>query len=197
MQRTLTIKLGVVIAREEIDHPWQDHVWRPVAVFLNAPEIDDWRELRRGDGFVQYHAATLPLTLHRKETPGYCENLDSDAPALYVILRETDIEEDSKWPVEVHLVTASAHEVEAYGEDGSEIIGPVAMPEQVFELISAFIDEHHNEEPFVKRKRSKYHIAEEHKFGHESIDELRRRNKPDDAPLAALTPKGARDKPRG
>ena len=124
MQRTLTINLGIVIARESIEHPWQDHAWRPLEAFLNAPQITEWRQLRKGDGFVHYHAATLPLELHRKETPGYCENLDAEQPSLFVVLREADIEEEGGPPVDVHLVTASPHEVEAYGEDGSEIIAP-------------------------------------------------------------------------
>lgn len=177
MQRTLTINLGIVIARESIEHPWQDHAWRPLEAFLNAPQITEWRQLRKGDGFVHYHAATLPLELHRKETPGYCENLDAEQPSLFVVLREADIEEEGGPPVDVHLVTASPHEVEAYGEDGSEIIAPVPMPEEVHILISAFVDEYHVEEKFVKRKRRKHHVAEEHKFGQESLDELRRRNK--------------------
>ena len=76
MDRVLSITLGVVIARDRIDHPWQEHAWRPVSVFLNAPEASQWRELRREEKSVHYHAATMALELHAKETIGYQANLE-------------------------------------------------------------------------------------------------------------------------
>ena len=65
---------------------------------------------------------------------------------------------------------------EVYGYDmGSEIVGTVAMPDALIELLEAFVAEHHVEEPFVKRQRQKHHRAEEHKFGQEPIEMLRQR----------------------
>ena len=172
MDRVLSVSLGVVIAREKIDHPWQEYAWRPVSVFLNAPEIEDWRELRRDATAVHYHAATLPLELHAKETIGYVANLDAGEPLVYVVLREGG---DSGKPIDVAVVTASPYDAEVYGYDGSEIVGTVAMPAPLIELLEAFVAEHHVEEPFVKRQRQKHHRAEEHKFGQEPIAELRQR----------------------
>ena len=176
MRRILSIPLGVVVAREKIDNPWQDYIWRPVGVFLDAAPDAEWRELRKGEGFVHYHAATVTLELHRKEAAGYKENLDNcEQPSIYVVLREEDPEVESEWPVEVHLVTASPFDVEAYGDGGTEIIEPVAMPGELIELVRAFIDEHFVDEPFIKRKRGKYHRKEDHHFGKEPIVELRER----------------------
>jgi hypothetical protein len=175
MQAGLEIPLGVVIAHEKVDHPWQEYAWRPVGVFLNAQPVTEWRELRRGPGFVHFHAATLPLELHRKETLGYKANLAEPSPAIYVVLREKA--DGGPQPVAVHLVTASPHEAEAYTISGEEIIGTVAMPEPLRELIEAFIAEHHVEEPFVKRQRQKHHRTEEHQFGQEPIDVLRTRRR--------------------
>jgi hypothetical protein len=172
MDRALSIPLGVVIARERIDHPWQEYAWRPVSVFLNAPEVGEWRELRRDAGATHYHAATLPLELHAKETLGYRANLAEATPSVYVVLREGG---PGGVPMHVALVTASPHEAEAYGQVSEEIVGAVAMPEPLVELIEAFVAEHHVEEPFIKRQRQKHHRAEEHKFGQEPIAELRRR----------------------
>jgi hypothetical protein len=172
MDRVLTVPLGVVIAREKIDHPWQEYAWRPVSVFLGAPEVGDWRELRRDAASVHYHAATLPLELHAKETIGYVANIEAGQPLVYVVLREMG---DAVKPMEVALVTASPYDAEVYGYDGSEIVGTVAMPEPLIELLQAFVAEHHAEEPFVKRQRVKHHRAEEHKFGQEPIAELRQR----------------------
>jgi hypothetical protein len=172
MGRVLSIPLGVVIAREKIDHPWQEYAWRPVSVFLGAAEIEDWRELRRDATAVHYHAATLALELHPKEAMGYAANLETGAPLVYVVLREGG---DSGKPIDVGLVTASPYDAEVYGYDSSEIVGTVAMPEPLVELLEAFVAEHHVEERFVKRQRQRHHREEEHKFGQEPIAELRRR----------------------
>lgn len=172
MDRVLSISLGVVIARDKIDHPWQEYVWRPVSVFLNAPVIAEWRELRRDATSVHYHAATLPLELHAKETIGYVANLDTGSPLVYVVLRPTSADD---MPMEVAVITASPYDAEVYGYDGSEIVGGVAMPELLVELMDAFVAEHHIEEPFIKRQRLKHHRTEEHKFGQEPIDVLRQR----------------------
>jgi hypothetical protein len=172
MQRNLSIAVGVVIAHERIDHPWQEYAWRPASVFLNAPEVGAWRELRSDATSTYYHAATLPLELHAKDTSGYVANLNDDAPLVYVVLREGG---EHGQPVHVAIVTASPHEAEAYGQMSEEIVGAVGMPQPLVELLEAFVAEHHAEEPFVKRQRQKHHQAEEHKFGQEPIEELRKR----------------------
>ena len=46
MSYFVSMPLGVVVAREDIDSQWQDHVWRPVGVLPGAPEIDGWKELK-------------------------------------------------------------------------------------------------------------------------------------------------------
>jgi hypothetical protein len=173
MDRVLSIPLGVVIARDKIDHPWQEYAWRPVSVFLNAPEAGEWRELRREEKSVHYHAATLPLELHAKETIGYRANLETGDPLVYVVLRAAS---DAARPIEVAAITASPYDAQVYGYDmDGEIVGSVAMPDALIELLEAFVAEHHVEERFVKRQREKHHRAEEHKFGQEPLDVLRRR----------------------
>jgi hypothetical protein len=170
VKRVVGIPLGVVIARERIDHPWQTFCWRPVSVFLNAPEIAAWRELRRDGASVHYHAATLVLTLHPKETIGYVANLAGERPLVYVVLREPPSGGPvAVAPVAVALVTASPYEAEVYGQSGEETVGGVAMPGRLAELLEAFVAEHHVEEPFVKRKRREHHAREEHVFGQEPI----------------------------
>jgi hypothetical protein len=164
--------LGVVIAHEKIDHPWQEYAWRPVSVFLNAPEVSDWRELRRDPIATHYHAATLPLELHPKETIGYVANLTTGAPLVYVVLREGG---EGARPVHVALVTASPYDAEVYGQNSDEIVDTVAMPEPLVALLEAFVAEHHEEEPFIKRQRQKHHTSEDHKFGQEPVAELRQR----------------------
>lgn len=172
MPSAVSIQVGVVIAREDIDSQWEDHTWRPVGVLPGAPDVDDWTELRRGEGWVHYHAQTVPLELHRKETDSYKYNLDGREPVLYVVLSDED--EESEFPYEVHLVTASPYEAADYLDSGEQIVEPVRMPEPIFAFVSEFVDEHHVEEKFKKRKRSEVKL-EDHTFGQEPIYQLRKR----------------------
>lgn len=172
MSRSLTIPIGVVIARETIDNPWQQHVWRAVSVFLNPPEIDGWQEIRRSEASVHYHAA-MELELHPKEVMAYQANLADGEPSVYVVLREDP--ECAERPVKVHLVSLSPYEAQAYGESGSETIVRLPMPQAIADLLAAYVEEHGVDEPFVKRQRKPHVGTEDHLFGQEPLHELRKR----------------------
>ena len=90
MTAAVTIPIGVVIAREDIDSKGEDHVWRPIGVLPGAAPVEEWLELQRGEGWVHYHAATVPLELFRKEAEAYKYNLEGREPAIFVILTDED-----------------------------------------------------------------------------------------------------------
>jgi hypothetical protein len=152
MERRADLPLGVVIERRAIDHPWQKWRWLPVAVVPGAAAVDGWRELLSGPGWTRYHAATLPLVLHRKETDAYRTNLSGARPAVYVVMRPDD-DPASPAPVRPTLVTASPWEAQGYLESGFEAVEGVPMPEGLIAWVQAFIDRHHVDEPFRKRQR--------------------------------------------
>lgn len=168
MTTSETIPIGVVVERRKLNNPWQEWAWRAIAVFPGAPEITTWKELKASEDLTQFHAATVKLELHRKETEGYIYNLQSPAPAIFIVMRENEGESDPAYPVGVHLVTASAFEAQDYMDSGEETVEAVAMPEGVREWIVQFIETHHQEETFIKRKRDKVKV-EDHKFGKEPI----------------------------
>ena len=85
-----TMKVGVVIERRESDNQWIDHTWQVVSLIPGAAEVDQANEIGRGQGWVQFHAATLPLELFRKETEGYKYNLSLHQPSVFVVLRDDD-----------------------------------------------------------------------------------------------------------
>lgn len=165
--------MGVVVAREAIDNPWVSHRWRPIQLLLDAPAGNDWLELSRSPGQILYLAGITALDLHRKETSAYRRNLAADTPYVFVVLRD-DPAAGLDFPV-LHLVTASPDDVQAYGASGVEIIEQVPMPEPLMALLHRFIDQHHIDEPFIKRQRNKHHTREEHKFGQEPLHVLRER----------------------
>jgi hypothetical protein len=153
MERRIRMPLGVVLERRELDNRWQRWAWKPVAVIPGAPPVEAWRELVRGDRFVRWHAATLPLELHRTETEAYRVNLAGRSPAIYVVLRKVDPSERTAGnDVGPFAVTASPYDAEGYME-GDDLVEAVPMPDGLMAWIQAFIERHHVDQPFVKRKR--------------------------------------------
>jgi Protein of unknown function (DUF3305) len=195
MDHIISVPLGVVVARERVDSPWQEYAWRPLSVFTAAPPVTRWRKLQEGPGFVHYHIATLDLELHRKETTGYAVNLVNGEPSVYVVLREGAANGGDD-AIHAHLVTASPFDVQAYGHNGDEIIGRVAMPETIVDLVRAFISTHHVEDKFVKRQRVPHPQAETHMFGQEPVHVLRDRMQQNEAARAAATSIPEQHKPR-
>ena len=165
------LTVGVIVERCKIDHPWQDHKWRPVGVVAGGPQMEPWTMLVQQADSTQVLVGDSDIELHRKETPAYKHNMESGSPSLYVVLRRT---EEDEHPLKVQLVTASPYEAEAYLESGDEIVESVPMPALIAQWVCDFIDTHHIEEVFKKRQRNKVDI-EEHKFGQEPIVSLRQR----------------------
>ena len=158
MENQETIQIGVILERREIDHPWQDHSWSAVAVMPGAAALDEWRLLASDEGWAQYHAATLPLELHRSDTEAYRTNLADNPPRVYVVLREDEDDEDEDHELSPFLVTVSSYEAQDYLDSGEDIVDGVTMPDSVIAWVQAFIDAHHVDKPFIKRKRRRHEI---------------------------------------
>jgi len=172
--------LGVVVERRRSRSPWQDWVWRPVSVLAGGPPLGaEWRELMRGETWTHYHAANLPLELHRAETDAYLLNLAQQPPRVYVVLRPAS--EPGPYPFRPLLITASPAEAEGYLSSGDEIVEGVPMPAPVIAWLQGFVERHHVERPFVKRKRGKgTTVAAGGGAGPESVETARVRSGSDD-----------------
>ena len=164
-KREVALPLGIIVEKRKSSHPWGDWNWFPSAVFINPPQNDGWQELMRGEEFVRYHAATLFLELHRKDTEALRLNLMQSEPELYVVLQE---DEEGEFPYKPHKVTASSYDAQDFHDAGDDIIEKVLMPEAVAAFIQAFVEEHHVEEEFKKRRRDRLDIDEQ-KFGKSPI----------------------------
>lgn len=157
MDKHEKLPLGVVLEWRRSDNPWIDHTWMPVAVIPGAPPCDPrdaWTLLQQGEGWSRYHCGTLPLQLFRKETEGYKVNLAQEPPRLFVVLRGVDDAECEHDVVPV-LVTACPYEAQDYLDSGEEIVEAVPMPPDVVAFVQAYIDQHHVDVPFHKRKRKR------------------------------------------
>jgi hypothetical protein len=145
------IPVGVVVDRYKGSSPWQDFVWRPVAVLAGEPAAAPWTVLASSPDATTFYAGAALIELHRTETANYRDNLASGSPGLWVVLRQTGTEP----PYNVFTVTADPAEGEAMTEAGSDLVEQVAMPAPIYEQIAAFVAEHHVEREFIKRKRDR------------------------------------------
>ena len=106
---------------------------------------------------VEYHAATVPLEFWAADVEAYRVGLAARTPAVYVVMRRT-AEADAPRELEVVLATASPYEAQDYMDSGEEIVDQAPMPEGLAAVVRGFIERHHEEEPFVKRRRDKRRV---------------------------------------
>lgn len=152
-QKSISMPLGIVIRRVPGVTRWVRHVWKAVAVLPGAGDAA-WKELRRDGDAVEYHAVTLPLELFRTDTEAYLHGLSAKVPAIYVVMRESA----NDAPLDFVLATASPYEAQDYADTGEELVEKVPMPEGLVAWIRDYIELHHEDEVFVKRRRDKSRV---------------------------------------
>ncbi|WP_239031761.1 DUF3305 domain-containing protein [Paroceanicella profunda] len=164
--REAELRLGIVLRRIPSKNRWVSHVWRAVAVLPGAPPAD-WVLLREEDGAQEYHAATMPLVLHRSEAESYRVALAGRPRTVWVVLRPAP--PGAAQDIAVRLVTASPFEAQDYMESGEELVEPVPMPEALEAWIAAFTDAQPDGPAFVKRRRVPHAPAAEDGLGDRRI----------------------------
>ncbi|MEO0991507.1 MAG: DUF3305 domain-containing protein [Pseudomonadota bacterium] len=147
------VPIGVVLRRSPGVTPWRKWSWKATAVLPGAGPAD-WREIRKEGDTIEYHAATEVLELHGAEAEAYQHGLQAQVPCVYVVMRDGE----GPAPLDVVLVTASPYEAQDYTDSGEEIVEKVAMPLLLRSLVAEFVEEFHEEEVFIKRKRDKKRI---------------------------------------
>ncbi|KAJ57163.1 molybdopterin-guanine dinucleotide biosynthesis protein MobA [Actibacterium mucosum KCTC 23349] len=145
--------VGIVLRRSPGSTRWVAWSWRATDVLPGAGPAD-WRELRRDGDAVEYHAATVTLELHGAETEAYLTGLSARVPSVFVVMREGHGDE----PLDVLLITASPYEAQDYTDSGEEIVEKVPMPGGLVAWVRDFVEEFHQDEEFVKRRRDKKRI---------------------------------------
>lgn len=153
-ERQITMPVGVVLRRSPGVTRWARWAWKAVAVLPGVGPAD-WKELRRDGDTVDYHAGTVPLTLWRTDTEAYLVALSARPPAVFAVLRPTG---EAERPYDLHAVTASAYEAQDYGDNGEDVVEAVPMPEGLEAWVREFVDTHHRDEAFVKRRRDRVDI---------------------------------------
>ena len=156
VEKSVSISLGIVIRKVPGVTRWVDHVWKAVAVLPGAGAAH-WKELRRDGDAIEYHAATVQLELFRTDTEAYLHGLSTKIPAIYVVMRESEGAD----PLDVVLATASPYEAQDYADTGEELVEKVPMPEGLVAWIRDYVEQHHEDEVFIKRRRDKSRVDRE------------------------------------
>lgn len=134
---------------------WAKYAWKVTAVLPGAADAD-WKVIRTVDDITEYHAATLPLTLYVSDAEAYAHELQARVPSVYAVLRPNEASGDLPWSLA--LVTASPYEAQDYCDSAEELVEKVPMTEGLLAWVSAFVDQHYEEEEFVKRRRDKSRV---------------------------------------
>ena len=157
----------VVFERCAVDSPWQDFAWQAIGVIPVKNQQDEQakesaspsRTIFEEAGRARYLTDVFEIELFRKETEGYKVNLSQDQPLVYVVLcpakEDAEDGEGGAPDMEVFHVTLCPYEAESYTESGDETVDGVPMPEPIHTWAQAFIETHHVDVPFKKRKRNK------------------------------------------
>lgn len=136
-----------------------------------------WAMAWEREGATGFLAGGHSLELYRTECGEYAENLDTPEPSLYVVLRARD--DDNGAPVDVVLVSASAHAPQAYLVSSEEIVDVVPMAPALRQVIEEFVARHYRVSEFKKRKRGEIDL-ETPMFGKEPIFDPQTRRRRDD-----------------
>jgi len=145
------IPVGVVVERRKAASPWQEFIWRPVAVLGGRADAAPGTQLAADGDTAMFYAGAADIELYRSEADNYRGNLAAAAPSVWVSLRPTGGEQ----PYEVAAGTADPAEGEAWTETGTMIVEAIAMPEPVCATVAAFVAGHHVEHGFEKRVRDR------------------------------------------
>jgi hypothetical protein len=172
-----SIHFSLIFERHASTHPWLDWEWK-VAGMMPVSDVDILREprlLERGNAVSRWLGEPARVDLHRSDVEAYIYNLTSPQPSVFTVAqdREETVADGLIW--QTRLVTLSSYQAEEYmSGEGGVLIGKLPMPDDVREWLEAFVALHFQDEPFRKRKRDRVDV-DEHKFGQESLVELRRR----------------------
>lgn len=144
--------VGILLRRSPGVTRWVSHVWTLAGILLHAAPAS-WKPLRRSGEVEEFHAATLTLQLHRKDTDSLVQNLCARTPSVWVALRGAGRPEPVK-------ATASPFEASFHEIDAEDRVERVAMPAPMIDWVAAFVAAHHEEAPFVKRRRDRLREGE-------------------------------------
>ncbi|MBD8875022.1 DUF3305 domain-containing protein [Roseibium polysiphoniae] len=161
MEVEITRQVCIVLEQRKSQHAWVDHTWLPVAVLPDSGGDGTWQEAEpNGDARV-FTFGPVALTLHRRMGEAYDANIETEAPALWVMLDDADSE---PVPFKVRGVTADPYEAMGALDSGEGMVERLPVPTEILHWMVDYLKQMPDPEKFRKRKRVP-HSGEELKFG--------------------------------
>src|SRR5689334_14042466 len=120
-----TRRLAVVLEREPIESPWQDHQWQLLGVLPDTG--GEPRTLLEEGVRKQRLFPGLEVDLHPDEAEGYYLNVSTEAPSVFVSIRHDEGAEDPR----PYRATLSYNEAARWMDGGERVERAPAWPELV------------------------------------------------------------------
>lgn len=141
--------VGVVCLRRKLESRWASEQLEPHSVLSDAPRVAAGASLGATSAGELVYFGAAELAFWTGETGHYRDNLATGAPRLWVALTPQGEAGDYA----VGLVTANPYEGESLSDGSGVLLDAVPMPADIAAELAAFVETHHVEQTFVKRKR--------------------------------------------
>ena len=148
---TVRVPVAVLAERRPGTTPWAEWSWRALEVLEEAPDLPPWTVLREEAGRTLFLAGRAEVALHPTDTANYRDNLLTDAPRVWVVLRVAD----EPPGLRLYTVTVDGGEAHLYADTGTDLLEALAMPAGLRAVVEAFVARHHVERAFHKRQRDR------------------------------------------
>jgi hypothetical protein len=132
--------VSVIMQRRRIVNRWQSDMWEPVAVVTEHNTESEPKRMSGADDVERWMFPVLSLLLRREEAEGYYLNISTSQPRVFVMWQ---FEDELGVP---QAVSASYNDACSW-MDAGEQVDSVAMPPDVYDVVSAFAREHYRPEP--------------------------------------------------
>jgi hypothetical protein len=154
------LTVGVVAVKRKLNNPWVDFEWLPEAVLPGLPAVDPGTRIGAEGAVERWYLGPAEIIFHSGETAHYRDNLVSGRPSVWVALRENG---EGAW--EIAGATVDPYEGEAFVDTVTDKVEALPMPHEIAVDLQAFVDAHHVEQAFYKRKRDRMDPHAEQDFG--------------------------------
>lgn len=147
-----TFEVCVVVEESPPVSQWAEMTYAPVAILPGAPETAPWTQLGHGQRGRRFFAGVATVEMFTGDTGLLRDNLLTGDPQIWIVLRPTGVEP----PYQLFMVTVDPTMGEASQDNPGDIAAALPMPPEIVARVSAFVERHHVERPFVKRRRDQY-----------------------------------------
>ncbi|WP_417684353.1 DUF3305 domain-containing protein [Roseibium sp.] len=161
MEVEITRHVGIVLEKRKSTHRWGGDIWTPVAILVDPPQTGGWQEIETGEERRLFQYGPVALTLHRKMGEAYDANIETENPALWVMLDDADTE---PVPYKVRGVTVDPYEAMGVLDSGEGLVERMPVPVEILHWMVDYLKQMPDPEKFRKRRRVS-HKTEEQKFG--------------------------------